>query len=213
MKLDLRLDDCIDVLGDIPPESIDAFIFDPPYGLTGENGTTATGYLGQEWDRTEIAFSKVFWGMVLDALVEGGVVKAFCGTRTFHRMAGPMAAAGLRHIGLEAWCHGGSMPSGVNLSLAVDALLLVGSTDSRALSKALSMRPVVGSKVRQVSRGRTAIKGQSRHGVVANMERWLDSESRSIPITKAATYTAESWEGWGTSLKPAWEPVRVGRKI
>ena len=31
-------------------------------------------------------------------------------------------------------------------------------------------------------------------------------------ITKPATTEAQRWEGWGTALKPAWEPIIVARK-
>ena len=212
MKVILHLEDCLDVLERTPRGSIDAFLFDPPYGLTGENGTTAMGYLGQEWDRSGVAFSDVFWNLVYNTLKPCGWVKAFCGTRTFHRMVVPMSHAGLVDIRLEAWCHGGSMPAGVNISLAVDALRLVGSTNSRALRKVTSMRPVVGYKTRQVSRGRSATQGESRQGVMANMERWLDSQAQRIPITAPVSDEAKAWDGWGTALKPSWEPVVVGVK-
>ena len=33
-----------------------------------------------------------------------------------------------------------------------------------------------------------------------------------LPVTAPATREAAAWEGWGTALKPAWEPVVVGRK-
>jgi len=34
----------------------------------------------------------------------------------------------------------------------------------------------------------------------------------SVETTIPATDDAKLWEGWGTALKPAWEPVLVGRK-
>jgi len=33
-----------------------------------------------------------------------------------------------------------------------------------------------------------------------------------IPITAPATEAAQQWTGYGTALKPSWEPVCVGRK-
>ena len=38
------------------------------------------------------------------------------------------------------------------------------------------------------------------------------SEAVEIPVTLAHTPEAKQWEGWGTALKPAFEPVVVGRK-
>jgi DNA modification methylase len=40
-----------------------------------------------------------------------------------------------------------------------------------------------------------------------------DSTSRVVvPITAPATDAARQWSGWGTALKPAWEPIIVARK-
>jgi hypothetical protein len=36
--------------------------------------------------------------------------------------------------------------------------------------------------------------------------------SRDVPITAPATHEAKQWEGWGTALKPALEPITVARK-
>ena len=33
-----------------------------------------------------------------------------------------------------------------------------------------------------------------------------------IDITKSATKFAKQWDGWGTALKPAWEPIIIARK-
>ena len=33
-----------------------------------------------------------------------------------------------------------------------------------------------------------------------------------MPVTLPASEAAQQWEGWGTALKPSWEPVLVGTK-
>jgi DNA modification methylase len=38
-----------------------------------------------------------------------------------------------------------------------------------------------------------------------------DSSSRDVDITAPVTEAARKWSGWGTALKPAWEPVIVAR--
>lgn len=67
-----------DLLQVIEPNSIDAIITDPPYELN---------FMGNNWDNSGIAFSKSFWEKCLSVLKPGGILLAFGGTRTFHRLA------------------------------------------------------------------------------------------------------------------------------
>jgi DNA modification methylase len=39
-----------------------------------------------------------------------------------------------------------------------------------------------------------------------------DSSNKTVPVTAPATDDAKRWDGWGTALKPAHEPVVVARK-
>ncbi len=145
----LRLGDCLDVLKTMEPGSVGAFIMDPPYDLTSGG---ARGFMGKEWDGTGIAFSAEFWDLVFGVLAPDGVVKAFSGTRTYHRMATAMEKAGLvldPEESLEAWAYGSGFPKSLNIH----------------------------TKLVEV-----------------------DPEE------------AEQFEGYGTALKPAWEPILVGRK-
>ena len=50
----------------------------------------------------------------------GGVVKAFSGTRTFHRMAAAMAEAGLTDLRIESWNYGSGFPKSMNIGKALD---------------------------------------------------------------------------------------------
>tara|TARA_X000000950_G_scaffold288672_1_gene406670 strand:- start:6786 stop:7298 length:513 start_codon:yes stop_codon:yes gene_type:complete len=74
-------------------------------------------------------------------LQPNGIIKAFSGTRTYHRLATAMEQAGFVDIRLEAWCYGSGFPKSLNIG-----------------------------------------------------------------------HDLEDWKGWGTALKPAWEPIVVGRK-
>ena len=59
-----------------------------------------------------------------------------------------------------------------------------------------------------VGRGKSAIANKDegpRHTVGA-------SQSVEFDITAPATDAAREWQGWGTALKPAWEPCVVARK-
>jgi hypothetical protein len=42
---------------------------------------------------------------------------------------------------------------------------------------------------------------------------WFHSGSgKEIVVTSSATEESAAWEGWGTALKPSWEPIVLGRK-
>jgi site-specific DNA-methyltransferase (adenine-specific) len=213
MRIALLLGDCLRRISEMPSASVGAVVCDPPYGLIGEtNGTNATGYLGIKWDRDTTHLSKAFWIEVHRVLVPRGVVKVFSATRTSHRLGALLEATGFEDISLEAWAYGGGFPKSLSIEKSVDAMVLTGKCNSRTLSKVEKQRPVVGTVRRVVSSGRRAAEGESRAGVRSNMERWLNPVAADIPVTAALTDKARAWTGWGTALKPAWEPVLVGHK-
>jgi len=210
MNLNLKHGDCIAHLSEMEDNSVAAFVCDPPYDLVGNsrNGSPqpgdletphgrsgpskSKGFMGKEWDGTGIAFSQEFWGQVFRVLKPGGVVKAFGGTRTFHRMAEAMEQAGLKDIRVEAWTYGSGFPKSMNISKQLD-------------KAAGAERDVIGTK--SVSRilPNDVPFGQglvSEGPVVAG----------TVEVTAPATPEAEKWDGWGTALKPSWEPVCVGVK-
>jgi hypothetical protein len=189
--LQLLLGDCLVRLDGIAPESIPAMISDPPYHIA---------FMGKKWDTEEagIAFSQEFWSRVYRVLKPGGTVKAFSGTRTFHRMAAAMEEAGFvlePKTSLEAWMYGSGFPKSMNISKQID-------------KQAGAEREVVGPY-------RTPEGGQ----VLSTYNNWQSDaiqegeQGRRVPmVTSPATSDAERWEGWGTALKPAFEPILVGRK-
>jgi len=189
-KLILRHGDCVEVLKGYDEGSVGAFCCDPPYDLTAvSRGGSARqagsgpygrheldtknprgGFMGKTWDGTGIAFSPLLWDEVYRVLRPGGAIKAFSGTRTFHRMVAAMQDAGFRDLRLEAWNYGSGFPKSMNIGKALDKA--AGAT-----------RGVVGT-----------------------------APAQDIPLTAPTTAEARLWEGWGTALKPAWEPVVVGRR-
>ena len=68
--------DCLEVMKDIPDNSIDTIITDPPYGLK---------YMGKKWDY-QIPSIEMFKEM-LRVVKPGATILCFGGTRTYHRMA------------------------------------------------------------------------------------------------------------------------------
>jgi DNA modification methylase len=69
-------------------------------------------------------------------------------------------------------------------------------------------REVVGQKI---INGEEGTAGGYKNGI-ASIQGADISINRSIDITIAATPEAKQWEGWGTALKPALEPITVARK-
>ena len=215
-KLILRHGDCVAVLGEYEEGSVGAFICDPPYDLTAvsrggssrqagtgpfgrhelDTVTIRGGFMGKKWDGTGIAFSADLWDEVYRVLRPGGVVKAFSGTRTYHRMAAAMAEAGFIDLRVESWNYGSGFPKSMNVGKALDAYLLTGGSHSTNIKAAISMRP--GEARETATLPNNGIASQNRRGGLTN--------------DNPATEAARQWDGWGTALKPSWEPVVVGRK-
>ena len=187
-KLILRHGDCVDVLKGYEDGSIGAFCSDPPYHIS---------FMGKSWDAGEagIAFSADLWDEVYRTLRPGGVVKAFSGTRTFHRMVAAMQEAGFVDLRVESWNYGSGFPKSMNIGKALD-------------KAAGAEREVVGPY-------QTPEGGQT----LSTYNNWQSDsiqggeQGRRVPmITAPATEAAQQWTGWGTALKPSWEPVVVGQK-
>ena len=195
--LTLKHGDCVEVLAEIAEGSIGSVICDPPYGLS---------FMGKDFDKLGKGESQQVWhrewlDQAYKVLQSGGVIKAFSGTRTFHRLAAAMEDAGFTDIRLEAWTYGSGFPKSLNVSKAIDSLKLNGRTDSVGLKETNHQRPG---------------DGRVRSNTINNgHENWVGAvESACEKITNDTPATEEGsvWNGWGTALKPAWEPILVGRK-
>lgn len=213
-RLTLRHGDCVEVLKGYEDGSIGAFICDPPYDLTAVSrggsarqfvdnpygrsrvGTDRKGFMGKTWDGTGIAFSADLWDEVYRVLRPGGVVKAFSGTRTFHRMALAMREAGFVDLRVESWNYGSGFPKSLNIGKALD-------------KAAGAKRGVIGKDPNYHSEGERT----GTHGFAGDRDA-SKYQYTSEPglLTAPATPEAQKWDGWGTALKPSWEPVVVGRK-
>lgn len=112
----------------------------------------------------------------------GGVIKAFSATRTFHRLAAAMEDAGFVRVHLEAWTYGSGFPKSLNVAKAFD--------------KAAGKLAHEGKNMRDVTEGVMALRPTV--------------DARDYVHPDPITPEAVLWKGWGTSLKPAWEPVVVG---
>lgn len=134
-------------------------------------------------------------------LTPGGIIKVFGATRMFHRMAAAMEEAGFvlqSEHSLEAWAYGSGFPKSLNVSKSIDQHL--GKKDER---------PVVGSG----SAGSAFHYGNPGEGGFGTLaDKSGGTPSSQWEVTTAATSEAARFEGWGTALKPGWEPFIVGVK-
>ena len=148
------------------------------------------GFMGREWDSTGIAYRKETWRLAWELLKPGGHLLAFSASRTYHRMTVAIEDAGFEIRDQMMWLYGSGFPKSLNISKAID-------------KAAGAEREVVGSKVT----GRAGTRADKR-----NADDGFESGNMVIPVTAPATPEAKQWDGWGTALKPAHEPIAVGRK-
>jgi len=141
-------------------------------------------FMGKKWDY-DVPSSEV-WAECLRVLKPGGHLLAFAGTRTQHRMAVRIEDAGFEIRDMIAWVYGSGFPKSHDVSKAID-------------KAAGAEREVVGSyAVTRDFSGRDYVGDPS--------------SATTVNITAPATEAARQWQGWGTALKPALEPVTVARK-
>ena len=138
----------------------------------------------QEWTRQ--------WALeAMRVLKPGGHLLAFGGTRTYHRLAAGIEDAGFEIRDCISWLYGSGFPKSLDVSRAID-------------DAAGAVREVVGFKEAGMGSGETfgMLQTEGRNG----------DASSTVPVTAPATPEAAEWSGWGTALKPAFEPIVVARK-
>jgi DNA modification methylase len=202
-RVTLHPGDCLDVLARLDECSVDSVVCDPPYHLTsivkrfgaenaapaksGKSGAykrASAGFMGKQWDGGDVAFRPETWTAVLRVLKPGGHLVAFSGTRTYHGMASAIEAAGFEIRDQLAWIYGSGFPKSHDVSKGID----------RAAG---AEREVVG------------INPTYRKDQVGAPSFTLQ---RNPNLTAPATEAAREWQGWGTALKPSWEPICLARK-
>ena len=174
----------LDVLPTLPDNSIDSIVTDPPYEL---------GFMGKSWDSTGIAYNVTLWRECLRVLKPGGHLLAFSGSRTYHRMTCAIEDAGFEVRDQIMWVYGSGFPKSHNISKAFD-------------KDAGAEREVIGEKGGRYATPKQDFRGGKLHSA-SGVGSAVFNE-----ITAPATDEAKQWDGWGTALKPAHEPICVARK-
>src|SRR6266481_3529400 len=95
--------DCLEVMRNMEPNSIDCIVTDPPYGLH---------FMGKDWDHG--IPSKIFWEEALRISKPGSILLAFGGTRTHHRLTCAIEDAGWEVRDCLMWLFGSGFPKSHN---------------------------------------------------------------------------------------------------
>ncbi len=181
----------------MPADSVDSIVCDPPYGLSKEpdmaevlthwlNGDDyehgGSGFMGKSWD--SFVPGPSVWREAYRVLKPGGHLIAFFGTRTYDLGVLALRLAGFEVRDQLAWVFGSGFPKSHSVPIAIDKM---------------SGRPARGKAFNMKGRGERADE--------------LDANGREhLPPYEPATDAARQWQGWGTALKPAYEPIVLCRK-
>jgi DNA modification methylase len=198
----LHLGDCLDTLREMPSDSIDAVVTDPPYGLTGDFDISKVlaawlagekfehhgrGFMGAQWD-SFVPGPRV-WREVFRVLKPGGHATIFAGDRTVDLMGIAVRLGGFELRQSGAWCYWSGFPKSLDLSKEMDRL-------------EGAEREVTGSSTNGIAGGTGKHAGSDdAYGYGA-----------AFDITAPATANARTWAGYGTAVKPAVEPWLLLRK-
>jgi DNA modification methylase len=193
--------DCLEVLRELPDNSVDAVVTDPPYGLSHEPDMEEVlhhwlagddyqhrggGFMGKTWD--SFVPGPAVWREVRRVVKPGGHILCFAGTRTVDLMGISLRLGGFEIRDCLQWLYGSGFPKSLDVSKAIDKML-------GAERKIVGLKPYTNDG---------SIRGNSYNEG--------GYERVQLPITAPATPEAKQWEGWGTALKPANEPIVLARK-
>jgi len=166
-----------------PDNFFDGIVTDPPYELN---------FMGKAWDASGIAYNVELWKEVLRVCKPGSFLLCFGGTRTSHRVACAIEDAGFLIKDNIDWIYGEGFPKSCNISKQLD-------------------------KESGVEREKVWV--ESSHGAAGgnlSPRPWTEKAEQDgghlVDGETPLTDDAKLWEGYGTGLKPAHEPIIVAMK-
>jgi site-specific DNA-methyltransferase (adenine-specific) len=193
--------DAMKRLKELPDNSVDSIVTDPPYGLSDNKFVADTiikwvngerdfipdgkGFMGKAWD--SFVPPPAIWDECLRVLKPGGHLLAFFGSRTQDIGALSIRLAGFEIRDSIAWVYGSGFPKSLDISKAID-------------KQAGAKRKVIGKS-----------KYHSNQHSFADSDKYSGTDFKA-DITAPSTAAAKQYSGWGTALKPAVEPIVVARK-
>ena len=144
------------------------------------------GFMGKSWDNSGIAYNQDLWAECLRVLKPGGHLLAFSGSRTYHRMVVAIEDSGFEIRDQIMWLYGSGFPKSLDVSKAIDKA-------AGAVRERVPYTGGIASGLNNYGGG-----GKIHKGTKVGPFSVLDE--------------AKKWQGWGTALKPAHEPIVVARK-
>jgi len=171
----------------LPDESVDSIVTDPPYEL---------GFMGKDWDKSGVTYRVETWLEAFRVLKPGGHLLAFGGSRTYHRMVCAVEDAGFEIRDQLLWMFGQGFPKSKDVSKSIDK-------EAGAEREIIDRVRIRHERPRTQADSLTLVGG----GLPGQSKAWMPPDI-SIPVTDEA----KEWEGWGTGLKPAHEPIVLARK-
>ena len=215
--IQLNRGNALDLLRTLSDESVDSIVTDPPYGLSTDpdpvevlthwiNGDDYThqggGFMGKAWD--SFVPGPSVWKECLRVLKPGGHLLCFAGSRTVDLMGMAIRLGGFEIRDQLQWLYGSGFPKSMDVAKAIDKAargVPQGGPDPTS--------PNHGKFKTQATEGKRgeADRGQGFGGGPGSF--MAESGSKE---DRALCDEAERWQGWGTALKPAHEPIILARK-
>lgn len=112
MTFQIINDDCVSALKNIPSDTFHSCITDPPYHLTAGG---KVGINNETWDGGNVAFTESLWKEVLRVVKPGGIVAAFSGTRTYHKMTTAIEISGFVVKDMAMWVYASGFPKSMDM--------------------------------------------------------------------------------------------------
>jgi len=216
--------DCLTALKELPDNSVDSIVTDPPYGL---------GFMGKQWDTFDksqfgkegeegendlkvkknfkilprynsdglYTFTKEWATECFRVLKHGGHFLCFSGTRNYHKICMGIEDAGFEIRDMISWIYGSGFPKSLNIAKAIEGQILHNNSNTTEFRKIKgeTKRIISGYTKMEFEQGNKPANYNTRGG-------------ESVVKPEFETEEAKQWEGWGTALKPACEPIVVARK-
>lgn len=178
----------LEILPTLEEKSFDCCITDPPYELN---------FMGKGWDNSGIAFQKETWEQVYRVLKSGAYLIAFGGSRTFHRIACAIEDAGFEIRDTIMWLYGSGFPKSYSVDKCIESQILNGSSGVKDIKKLEGKKTEYKSSIGEME----VMTGYTKENYI---------RTKTDVIFK--TEEGRKWKGYGTCLKPAFEPIIVARK-
>jgi len=190
-----------EILKAMESNSLDCLVTDPPYGmsntssekveqcltawLSGEDWSPkGAGFMGKDWDSWTP--SPKLWREVFRVLKPGAYGVVFASSRTQDLMSISLRLAGFEIRDTLMWLYGSGFPKSHNVALGID------------------------KKLGHKNRGR-AIPTASQYQA-SDTEEVNKLTSNPVGAYESRSEESKPWVGYGSALKPAYEPIILIRK-